>query len=166
MKTIRPFWFIYFYLLLSIFESIITSTAHKHKDITDSLPAAHALSGCDTTSYLYGIGKATVLKWAGSGISLQLLGMEDVDMDEVVSEATSFISTCYGSRYVTYQRYGMLFSQQRCQTLRLPVLPNASQMLSLSMSIELTIRLWCGRQHSQVHHLYQLILLWMDCKWW
>ena len=35
---------------------------NKHRDITDHLPAVHAVSGCDTTSYLYGIRKATMLK--------------------------------------------------------------------------------------------------------
>ena len=75
----------------------ITATAHKHKDIANFLPAAHALSGCDTTSYLYGIGKATALKVLSSGQPLGLLGQESANMDDVVSEATSFISKCYGS---------------------------------------------------------------------
>ena len=57
------------------------------------------MSGCDTTSYLYGIGKATALKSLSSGTSLKLLGMEDINMEEVVAEATSFISKCYGSKY-------------------------------------------------------------------
>ena len=77
----------------------IKATANKHRNITDYLPGVHALSGCDTTSYHYGIGKATALKSLSSGTSLKLLGMEDVNMDEVVAEAASFISKCYGSKY-------------------------------------------------------------------
>ena len=50
------------------------------------------MNGCDTTSYLYGIGKVTTLKALNSGATLKLLGEEDVTMAEVVSDATSFIS--------------------------------------------------------------------------
>ena len=77
----------------------IKATAKKHTGITDFLPGAHALSGCDTTSYLFGICKATALKCINSGITLLLLGMVDVNMDEVVAEATLFMSRCYGSKY-------------------------------------------------------------------
>ena len=40
----------------------IRQTALKHKHITTYLPAIHALTGCGTVSYLFGIGKATALK--------------------------------------------------------------------------------------------------------
>ena len=33
------------------------------------------------------------------GKSLELLGTEDVDMNDIVSEASSFISKCYGPKY-------------------------------------------------------------------
>ena len=77
----------------------IKATANKHRNIADCLPGVHALSGCDTTSYIYGIGKARVLKVLNSGKALKLLGAEDVHIDEVVAEATSFISTCYGIKH-------------------------------------------------------------------
>ena len=74
----------------------IKATASKHRNISDHLPGIHALSGCDTTSYMYGIGKVTALKALNNGMSLKLMGTEDANMDDVVSEATSFISKCYG----------------------------------------------------------------------
>ena len=49
-------------------------------------------------SYIYGIGKVIALKVLKSGMTLTVLGQHDTDMDDVVSEATSFIAACYGSR--------------------------------------------------------------------
>ena len=40
----------------------IRQTALKHKNIIKYLPAEDGLTGCDTVSYLFGIGKATALK--------------------------------------------------------------------------------------------------------
>ena len=76
----------------------IGASAAQHKEIVKHLPAAHALTGCDTVSYIYGIGKVSALKVLKSGMTLNLLGQHDADMDDVVSEATSFIAACYGSR--------------------------------------------------------------------
>ncbi|KAG0714917.1 hypothetical protein GWK47_013182 [Chionoecetes opilio] len=64
----------------------IKATAIKHKDTADS-SWYHAISGCDTTSYPFGIGKATALKPLYSGRSLRLLGQGGADLDAVVSEA-------------------------------------------------------------------------------
>ena len=70
----------------------IKATATKHANIAGSLPGVHPLSGCDTTAYLYGIGKATAPRTLSSGKSLKLLGMEDAAMNRVILEATSFIA--------------------------------------------------------------------------
>ena len=50
------------------------ATAKKHDTIIKQLPAAHALSGCDTVAQLFGIGKGTVLKILRSGSYLSKLG--------------------------------------------------------------------------------------------
>ncbi|KAK3894973.1 hypothetical protein Pcinc_001266 [Petrolisthes cinctipes] len=76
----------------------IKATATKHSNIAEFLPGVHALSGSDTTSFLYGIGKATALKVLNSSKTLKLLGKQDVPMEDVVTEATLFIATCYVSR--------------------------------------------------------------------
>ena len=72
----------------------IKATADKHKHIVEHLPGSHALSGCDT-SYFFSIGKAAVLKVLNSGKSMKQLGMADVDMVDIISEAQSFMSMCY-----------------------------------------------------------------------
>ena len=45
----------------------IKATVEKHLDIIDNLLPAHVHSGVDTVSYLWGIGKGTVLKALRSG---------------------------------------------------------------------------------------------------
>ena len=61
------------------------------------LPAEHALTGCDTVSYLLGIGKATALKAVMGGNHLNVLSQLGADEDNLMSEATAFITACYDS---------------------------------------------------------------------
>ena len=58
--------------------------------------AAHAVSGCDTTSSMWGIGKGKVLKVLQSGQHLAKLGGQRFSMQEIIKEATSFAAACYG----------------------------------------------------------------------
>ena len=58
----------------------------------------HALSGCDTVACYYGIGKTTALKQLQSGHLLNMLGTRGNPIEEVVQQATSFISACYGQK--------------------------------------------------------------------
>ena len=41
----------------------IGASAAQHKDIAHHLPAAHALTGCDTVSYMFGIGAQGPQEW-------------------------------------------------------------------------------------------------------
>ena len=76
----------------------IRQTALKHKHITTYMPAVHALTGCDTVSYLFGIGKATALKVLLGGQHLIELGQQGADEGKLISEATTFVAACYGSK--------------------------------------------------------------------
>ena len=76
----------------------IRQTALKQKHIAKYLPAVHALTGCDTVSYLFGIGKATALKALMGRHHLNVLGQLGADEDNLISEATAFIAACYGSK--------------------------------------------------------------------
>ena len=42
----------------------------KHKDIAEDLLGIHAISGCDTTACLFGIGKLTALIILKSGVTV------------------------------------------------------------------------------------------------
>ena len=74
----------------------IRSTLNKNKDIILDLPAAHALSGCDTTACLYGIGKATVVSILRTqSVPLSSVGDVSSQFEDVLKEATNFMTACY-----------------------------------------------------------------------
>ena len=79
----------------------IGSSTRNHSSIISQLPAAHALTGCDTVAQYIGIGKINAIKYLNSGYSLHNLGDMQAGWDDVVSEATAFISACYGSNKKT-----------------------------------------------------------------
>ena len=71
-----------------------TTLAHSNI-LTHSLPA-YILPGCDAVSLIWGIGKSTVVKVLKSESALHKLGRIQESVTEVISEATKFISACYG----------------------------------------------------------------------
>ena len=80
----------------------IKATVQAHRSIIPGLPAAHALSGCDTVPTYFGIGKGTVLKnLIAAPNSLSLFGCLDAPLSDVVDQATKFIGACYGNRVGT-----------------------------------------------------------------
>ena len=74
----------------------IAETTARIKDIAEDLPAIHALSGCDTVAATYGIGKPTAIKVAKRGKSLSLMGNVTAHLSDIASQATEFITACYG----------------------------------------------------------------------
>ncbi|KAG0719750.1 hypothetical protein GWK47_049874 [Chionoecetes opilio] len=74
----------------------IGATTKQHADIACQLLAAHALTGCDTVAFMWGIGKAKAVKVLSSGCKLLKIGNPDMAMDEVVQEATHIVARCYG----------------------------------------------------------------------
>ena len=58
---------------------------------------AHALTGCDQVCSYYGIGKAKMLKVVKDSKTLSLLGNLDANFDDVLKEATHFMSACYSA---------------------------------------------------------------------
>ena len=80
----------------------IRQTALKPNHVTTYLPAVHALTGCDTVSYLFGIGKATALKVLLGGQHPIELGQQGADEGKLISEATTFVAACHGSKVEGY----------------------------------------------------------------
>jgi len=75
----------------------IKGTVEKHGDIIDHILPAHVLSGCDSISSLWGIGKERVLKvlrWGKK--TLNKLGSTPGNMYDAMSQSTAFIASCYG----------------------------------------------------------------------
>ena len=74
----------------------IPKTVEKHVGIVENILPAHALSGCDTVACCYGIGKGTIVKTLRSGHTLSHLGLLESPLESVISQATIFMSACYG----------------------------------------------------------------------
>ena len=74
----------------------VKETVSKHKKIIPNILSAHALSGCDTVSGLYGIGKNTVVKALKTGKQIKLLGDPGTPMTTLYNESAKFLASCYG----------------------------------------------------------------------
>ena len=74
----------------------IGATAQQHSHIAGHLLAAHALTGCDTVAFMWGIGKAKAVKVLLPRCNLLKMGNTDMPMDEVLLEATQLVARCYG----------------------------------------------------------------------
>ena len=92
----------------------IKASAKKHQGMTDQYVRAHVLSGCDTVSQFFGIGKGKVLKVIRDGLRLNKLGVLDSDMNDVYKEAEQFMLACYGatkSENMSAARYDIWLSK-------------------------------------------------------
>ena len=75
----------------------IKLTAEHLGNLCLQLLPAHALTGCDQVCTYYGIGKAKMLKVVKDSKTLSLLGNLDANFEDVLKEATDFMSACYGT---------------------------------------------------------------------
>ena len=62
------------------------------------LPAAHALSGCDTTSSFFGIGKKSVYKILKAPYFHDLDNLGDPDKDVAISCSSRFVARLYDQK--------------------------------------------------------------------
>ena len=74
----------------------IDKTVENHDDIVADLLPAHAISGCDTVACYFGIGKGAVVKVLKTGFHFNFLGNSKSRMEDVFTEASNFILSCYG----------------------------------------------------------------------
>ena len=73
----------------------IKLTQAKHKEIVMNLLPAHAISGCDTVACYLGIGKNREIKHLED---LTAIGNVDAPVQQVIDQATRFMSACYGMK--------------------------------------------------------------------
>ena len=76
----------------------IKLTQAKHKEIVTNPLPAHAISGCDTVVCYLGIGKGRVIKHLKEGCDLSAIGNVDAPLQQVIDQATRFISACYDKK--------------------------------------------------------------------
>ena len=88
----------------------IMETVRKHVVLCEQLLAAHALFGCDTVSYMCGIGKGIVLKVLSNGYIHGRLGRQEAHMVDVLAESTKIIGICYGS---ICQSFSIMFGHKK-----------------------------------------------------
>ena len=64
--------------------------------ICEILPAVHALTGCDTTSAIFGIGKQSVFKLINSSSAelSDLSQLKDPDLESSICVARKFVQSC------------------------------------------------------------------------
>lgn len=74
----------------------IGDTVRKHEHIISDLLAAHALTGCDTTACMWGVGKGAAMKTIEKGHTLPNVGDMRANIQSVIDEASYFVSACYG----------------------------------------------------------------------
>ena len=77
----------------------INASVEKHRAVLPDLLAGHCLSGCDTVASHFGIGKGIALKVLRSATyRLDLLGNtgDQVQLSNIVEQATQFMLACYG----------------------------------------------------------------------
>ena len=68
--------------------------------MVDGLLAVHALTGCDTTSQPFGMGKLKAAKVVMSAKRVHKLGEFTASMHEFEEEVTSFIADCLATKEV------------------------------------------------------------------
>ena len=113
----------------------IKATVQAHITIIPGLPAAHALSGCDTVPTLFGIGKGTVLKKLDHApSSLSKLGCLDTPLPEIIQQATVFIGACYNNKVnentmsdVRYKVWAAKFGRSASSAPKIQSLPPTSE---------------------------------------
>ena len=76
----------------------IKASAVKQLGRTKQYVRAHVLSGCDSLSQLYGIGKGKVVKAIQNDVYLNKLGDIHESFDNVYNECEQFMLACYGAQ--------------------------------------------------------------------
>lgn len=71
-------------------EIDIGATAKQHVDIVPDILAARALSGCDTVTHLWGIGKSTVIKFLNKSCTFESFENPNGDIEDITAAATVF----------------------------------------------------------------------------
>ena len=83
--------------LISINNSIVSS----HQNVTLSLIDLHALSGYNSVTMMFHIGKSKTLK-AVSKITLRYVGDVDANLVDVMREEKQFVAKYYGAKSINW----------------------------------------------------------------
>ena len=117
--------------------SNIGVTVRKHQEIVPHVLPLHALTGCDTVSSIYGVGKVKAVKTLQKGHVPPPLGNDQIDIETIVSGATEFIAACYGSKcsgtmsQIRFNIWQSKTGRSKATSFKLPSLPSTSEAFGL-----------------------------------
>lgn len=115
----------------------IGATVKKYEDIIQHILPLHVLTGCDTVSAIYGIGKLKAVKTLLKGHVPPPLGSNELDMETLIRQGTDFITACYGSKCngsmsdVRFNMWQYKTGHSQSKTFKLPSLPPTSEAIAL-----------------------------------
>ena len=108
---------------------INATCANLGDTVCSQLLGAHVLSGCDTVSYPFGKGKASVLKTLKAGNFpglFDVLGEESVTHVDLMAVGQHFFAALYGQPTGTSMiqaRYKIMYTRKQAKPLRIMLLP-------------------------------------------
>ena len=109
----------------------------KHANFIKHVLPLHVLTGCDTASSIFGIGKIKAVNIHQKVVVPPPLGDAQIDMASLDSRATTFITACYGSKCngtMPDIRFGMWkhnTGQSKSKSFKLASLPPTSESFEL-----------------------------------
>ena len=115
----------------------IGATVNQNAEIVKYVLPLHALTGCDTVSTLYGIGKIKAIKVLKQGHHTPLLGDIGSCEQDLEDQAVAFIAKCYGSKdtgtmsEVRYSMWRHRTARGKSRRFKLATLPPSSKAFSL-----------------------------------
>jgi len=115
----------------------IGATVNKYPDIIKHILPLHVLTGCDTVSSIYSIGKIKAAKTLLKGHVPPPLGSDEFDIETMIRQATEFITACYGSKcngtmsHVRFNMWQYKTGHSQSKTFKLPSLPPTSEAFAL-----------------------------------
>ena len=144
----------------------IGATAKQHADIAGRLLTAHALTGCDTVAFMWGIGKAKAVKVRLPGCKLLKMGNTEMPMDEVLLEATQFVAMCYGcasSESMSATRYEVWIGKTSIRIVtgapKLKSLPPTSEAFEQNVRrAHCQVSVWKAALEKNIRNLHQQTL--------
>ena len=133
----------------------IRATERKHEEILRHILPLHALTGCDTVSSIYGVGKVKSVKALQTGHVPPPLGNGQIYIETIVSGATEFIAACYGSKcsgtlsQIRFKVWQSKTGRTKATSFKLPSRPPTSEAFGLHVRrAHHQPRLWRAAIHS------------------
>ena len=128
--------------------------------VCDNILVAHAFTGCDTASRIYGIGKSAVLQHLAKQQflnTIQVFGRSDATQDEIVQAGENTFKMLLGAKTenelkrIRYQRYIQKVLKKKVAVEARDLPPTSAAARFHSLRVYLQCREWCGDVRNPEH---------------